>query len=207
MCDRSLATAVLFGLCPNSDTAASLDALANCPPTMGLSYPANAGWRYWALAEGGNTDVILKEFRNRWAAMDSVRLNNTVAEIWNAQPDSGDLWSHCAIVPLYVTFMSIAGIRPTAPGFAQCTITPQPADLERLALTARTVRGDIAFRSFGHKGERELQLRIPPDMKASLRLDKKETVALPPVPRGTDSRYATFAIPPGKDIVLRLKHT
>ncbi len=161
MCDRSLATALLFGFCPRNDTATIVRTLADCPPSMGLSYPANAGWRYWALAEGGRTDVILREFRERWAMMDSVLLNNTVAEIWNAHPDSGDLWSHCAIVPLYVTFMSIAGIRPTAPGFAQCTIRPQPADLRQLELTLRTVRGDIHFRSSGLRGDRELTLEVP----------------------------------------------
>jgi alpha-L-rhamnosidase len=207
MCDRSLATAVLFELCPNNDTAASLDALANCPPTMGLSYPANAGWRYWALAEGGNTDVILKEFRNQWALMDSVRLNNTIAEIWNAQPDSGDLWSHCAIVPLYVTFMSIAGIRPAAPGFARCTITPRPGDLEKLELTARTIRGDIAFRSLGPKGNRELRVRVPAGIEADLRLDRKENVALTSVPHAKDFGYSVFRLPAGKETVLQLKYT
>jgi alpha-L-rhamnosidase len=207
LCDRSLATAVLFGFCPNDDTTASLDALAGCPPTMGVSYPANAGWRYWALAEGGNTDVILKEFRNQWAAMDSVRMNNSVAEIWNAQPDSGDLWSHCAIVPLYVAFMSIAGIRPAAPGFARCTITPRPGDLEKLELTARTVRGDITFCSLGRKGDRELRLRVPDGITTELKLNSKEDVALRSIPGGNDPRVATFAVPPGKEFVLRLRHT
>jgi len=207
MCDRSLATAVLFGLCPDDDTAASLDALASCPPTMGLSYPANAGWRYWALAEGDLTDVILKDFRTRWAVMDSVVLNNTVAETWAAQPDSGDLWSHCAIVPLYVTFMSLAGIRPTAPGFAQCTITPRPGTLDTLELTAHTARGDIVFRSRGQKGDRELRLRVPNGMEAELKLDSRETVALTPMPGRKEARYSHFDLPAGRETVLGLKFT
>lgn len=207
MCDRSLATAVLFGLCPGADTDASLRTLAGRPPSMGISYPANAGWRYWALAEGGYSEVILKEFRTQWATMDSVWFNNTLSENWNARPDSGDLWSHCAIVPLYVTFMSIAGIKPAAPGFSRCTITPQPGDLEKLELTARTVRGDIGFRSLGRKGERELRLNIPPGMEATLRVDRKEHLPLSPVSGAADARYASFALPSGKDIVLQLKHT
>ncbi len=207
MCDRSLATAVLFGLCPDDDTAASLNVLANCPPAMGLSYPANAGWRYWALAEGDLTDVILQDFRTRWAGMDSVLLNNTVSENWTAQPDSGDLWSHCAIVPLYVAFMSLAGIKPTAPGFARCTITPRPGSLEKLELTAFTVRGDIVFRSRGRRGDRELRLRVPDGMEAELKLDTRERVTLTPVPGKKYPRYSHFLLPAGRETVLGLKFT
>jgi hypothetical protein len=33
-------------------TAASISSAGDCPPEMGFSYPANAGWRHQALAEG-----------------------------------------------------------------------------------------------------------------------------------------------------------
>jgi hypothetical protein len=56
---------------------------------MGFSYPANAGWRLWALAKGGRADVVLQDLRERWATMDSVKLNNTIQEDWLAKPDSG----------------------------------------------------------------------------------------------------------------------
>ena len=36
-----------------------------------------------------------------------------------------DEWSHCCVSPIYVLFSDIAGIRPTAPGFARCQIRPQ----------------------------------------------------------------------------------
>lgn len=49
LCDRSLATAVLFDECPGGRIEASVRALADCPPELGLSYPCNAGWRLWAL--------------------------------------------------------------------------------------------------------------------------------------------------------------
>ena len=93
-------------------------ALAECPPEMGFSYPANAGWRLWALGAGGRADVIVDDFRRRWATMDSVRLNNTLQEDWKAVPDSGQQWSHCAVAPLYVLYMSLLGLRPLEPGFA-----------------------------------------------------------------------------------------
>ena len=46
-----LATSILFDQCPNGHTAAALRALAETPPEMGLSYPCNAGWRYWCAGE------------------------------------------------------------------------------------------------------------------------------------------------------------
>jgi len=205
LCDRSLATAVLFGLSPRNDTAAMIGALADRPPSLGISYPANACWRYWALAEGGRADVIVRELREQWAAMPSVLLNNTLAEIWDARPDSGDLWSHCAIVPLYVTFMSLAGIRPTAPGFARCQIRPQTADLESLELTARTVRGDIHFSCHGKIGERVLELEVPPEMEATLLLDPRESPGLPPA--GDAGGYRAFRLPSGTAVRLPLKFT
>ena len=207
MCDRSLATAVLFGFCPDDRTEACIRALRECPPAMGLSYPANACWRYWALGEAGSTEVIVDEFRTRWAAMDSVRMNNTLAEIWHARPDSGDLWSHCAIVPLYVTYMSIAGIRPVAPGFAACTITPRPGPLEHLALTAHTVRGPITFRSLGRLGDRTLHLRLPAGVEATLRVDQRETVDLPSSTGDAGRHMASFRLPTENDIVVHLHYT
>src|SRR5258706_291065 len=49
LCARPLATAILFDQCPRGATAAALRALVERPPELGISYPANAVWRYWAL--------------------------------------------------------------------------------------------------------------------------------------------------------------
>ena len=138
-CDRSLATAILFDQCPGGNIKAALQILVECPPEMGFSYPCNAGWRYWALAKAGRADVIVKDFRERWATMASVRLNNTLQEDWVALPDSASQWSHCAVVPLYIAIHGLAGIRPLAPGFARAELRPQLADLPDLELTAHTV--------------------------------------------------------------------
>ena len=103
MCDRSLATAVLFDQCPQGRTDAVLRVLADCPPEMGFSYPANAGWRLWALGKGGRADVIVKEFRERWANMESVQLNNTLQEDWHAKPDSGSMSGAIAPSPRFTS--------------------------------------------------------------------------------------------------------
>jgi hypothetical protein len=100
--------------------------------------------------------------------MPSVLWNNTLQEDWLVQPDSGSQWSHCAVVPLYVRYMSVAGLTPLAPGFQRIEIRPQLGDLESLARTAHTVRGPIHFHSQGQRGSRELALELPPDCEGEL---------------------------------------
>jgi hypothetical protein len=161
LCDRSLATSILFDQCPEGAVASALKALAESPPEMGLSYPCNAGWRYWALAKLGRADVVLKDLRERWAVMPSVTLNKTLQEDWTVRTDSTSQWSHCALAPIFVLFMDLAGIRATAPGFARCQIRPQLGDLEQLSLTAHTVRGPIQFEARAARNGHEVRVSLP----------------------------------------------
>jgi hypothetical protein len=208
MCDRSLATSVLYDQCPQGRTDAVLRALAACPPEMGFSYPANAGWRLWALGKGGRTDVIVKDLRERWATLDSVKLNNTLQEDWHVKPDSNSEWSHCPVIPLYITTMSLAGINPLMPGFGRCEIRPQVADLDLLELTVNTVRGPIEFGSRGKLGSRDLILSLPSSCEGELVVDRRETLTLTPVARsGVPSDLARYHLPAGKATSIHLKFT
>lgn len=107
--DRSLSHTVLAGFNPAGD-AATLDRLGSMAAT-GLSYPANAVWRLAALWHGGRSDVVLRELRERWAVMPSVRGNLTLSEFWNPRPDTRDQWSHCAVGPLWALVFGAAGAR------------------------------------------------------------------------------------------------
>jgi hypothetical protein len=205
-CDRSLATAILFNQCPGGSTEEAFSVLATAPPGMGESYPCNACWRYWALARGGRVDVVLKILRERWATMPSVLLNNTLQEDWTVQPDSGSQWSHCAVVPLYFLFMSVAGLTPLAPGFKRVEIRPQPADLESVALAAHTVQGTIHFRSEGRFGSRRLTLQLPAECEGELVLPMGETVDLPVV-RGVEPGLPRYRLAAGSAVNLRLTKT
>jgi hypothetical protein len=207
LCDRSLATALLFDQCPGGKTEPAVRALADCPAEMGLSYPANAGWRLWALAKAGRADIIIQDLRERWAAMDSVMRNNTIQEDWQAKPDSAQQWSHCAVAPLYITYLGLAGIRPLEPGFKRVEIRPQPADLGQMELTAPTVRGPLTVRSLGNRGNRELAIELPKGCEGELVLDENETVALNLAARQTPSGPRRYLIPAGKGITLKLKLT
>ena len=155
------ATSILFDQCPGGAVQAAVKALAERPPEMGLSYPCNAGWRYWALSKAGRADVVIEDLRRRWAVMPSVVLNNTLQEDWTVRSDSSSQWSHCALAPLFVLFMDIAGIRPTAPGFSRCQIRPQLGDLGQLSLTAQTVRGPIQFDAQAERGGHQIRVSLP----------------------------------------------
>jgi alpha-L-rhamnosidase len=208
MCDRSLATAVLYDQCPQGRTDAALHALAECPPEMGFSYPANAGWRLWALGKGGRADVIVRDLRERWATLESVKLNNTLQEDWHVKPDSNSEWSHCPVIPLYITTMSLAGINPLVPGFKRCEIRPQVADLDLLELTVNTIRGPIEFISCGKLGNRDLTLSLPPGCEGELVVDRREMLTLTPLAGpGVPNGLARYHLPAVKATSVQLKFT
>jgi hypothetical protein len=206
LCDRSLATAILFDQCPNGQIEASLRALADCPPEMGFSYPANAIWRLWALGKAGRSEVIVKDLRERWATLDSVKLNNTLQEDWHVLPDSTSEWSHCPLAPINVAYMSFAGIRPLVPGFKRCEIRPQPADLELLELTAWTVQGPVTFGSRGKIGDRELRLSLPNGCDGVLVVRGEESINLPPATGSAPAGHKRYQLPSGAT-TLRLRFT
>jgi hypothetical protein len=178
LCDRSLATSILHDQCPGGAVQAALKALAECPPEMGLSYPCNAGWRYWALSKLGRADVVLKDLRERWAVMPSVILNNTLQEDWTVRSDSTSQWSHCPLAPLFEVFMDIAGIRPSAPGFSGCQIRPQLGDLDQLSLTAHTVRGPIQFDARAGRGGHEIHVSLPAGCSGEILVPQGSSVPL-----------------------------
>jgi alpha-L-rhamnosidase len=171
MDDRSIAAAILYDLLPAGDVTRAVETLAARPPTLGISYPTNAVWRYWALAKGRKIDVLLSEFRQQWYDMPSVRANNTMGEFFELTPDSNSQWSHASIAPMICLYTSIAGIRPLAPGFEQAEIDLQPGDLPTLKLNYQTPRGEIvvdlvrmAERWTGH-------VTVPASIRADVRLN------------------------------------
>jgi len=204
-CDRSLATAVLFDQCPGQKIQGAVRSLADCPSEMGFSYPANAGWRLWALGKAGRADVIVKDLRERWASMDSVRLNNTLQEDWKAAPDSGAQWSHCAVVPLYIAYHSLLGLKPLAPGFQRYELRPQLADLANFDLTAFTVQGPLNLRARGPRGNREVTLRLPPGGRGELVLPREEEVDLPAAAGAAPAGHRRFKLAQDSTVTLRLK--
>ncbi len=204
LCDRSLATAVLFDQCPEGRNGPSVRVLAECPPEMGFSYPANAGWRLWALGKAGRADVIVDDFRRRWATMDSVRLNNTLQEDWRAIPDSGQQWSHCAVAPIYVLYMSLLGLRPLEPGYVRYELRPQLADLGPLDVLAQTAKGPLSFKAEIVAGRREITIETPREGRGEIVLPRGERVRLDPLPAAAPEGWVRYRLPAGKTVRLSL---
>ena len=182
--DRALATSILFDQCPGGDVDTAVRTLADTPPTMGLSYPCNAGWRYWALARAGRADIVLKDFRERWATMSSVIENNTLQEPWNVRPDSLSQWSHCPLAPVFVLYQDIVGLRPLAPGFAKLQLRPQLGDLPDLETVAHTPRGPVVFRSKRVGAAHEVEVKLPAGCEAELVLPEAVTTEYPLIGSG-----------------------
>lgn len=205
-CDRSLATALLYDLCPGNDNLGSLDVLVHCPAEMGVSYPCNAVWRMWALVKYHRMDVVLDDMRNKWGRMSSVWENNTLQEFWTARPDEGSQWSHCAVSPLIALHQGIAGIYPLKPGSDLVKICPQPSTLSYAEFDVQTVKGAIRFLSKGKKGNRRLQLTLPQGVDGELWLDSKELIRLPFI-REEAGGMRVYRVAGGKSYELRLKYT
>jgi hypothetical protein len=159
--DRTLATALLHGLNPLGQDAASVRLLVERPENLGLSYPANSGWRMWALAKANRIDVVLKEWRERWATMRSVKENNTLSEFWDPKPGTTNEWSHCPVAPLYVLFQEVVGLRATAPGFAKALLKPQLGDLASLDVTAHLPQGPLTFAASRTADGHDVKLTVP----------------------------------------------
>jgi len=204
-CDRSLATAILFDQCPENQTDAAVRELAECPPEMGFSYPANAGWRLWALAKGGRADIIVSDLRRRWATLASVKENNTLQEDWQAPADSGSQWSHCPVVPVYITFHGLLGLRPLEPGFKTYELRPQFGDLVDLEATAHTAAGPIAVQMHGAAGAREVMLKLSDAGQGELLLPEGEQVKLQPLSGSAPASHRRYRLPQGQEVRLELK--
>jgi hypothetical protein len=196
--DRSLSTALLFDLCPGGRTAESVAALAAPPSTMGLSYPANSHWRMQALARHGRIDAVLRELRQRWAVMPSVVYNNTTSEDWAVRPDSADQWSHCAVGPLFVLYMEIAGIKPALPGFEKVEVRPQLGDLASLELTAHTPRGPIVLRAEAQEEGHHAWVTLPADCPGELVLPVTEGKGVAVTDADRALGLERFALPAGQ---------
>ncbi len=199
--DRSLATSLLFDQCPGGRVRETVALLASAPESLGLSYPANSHWRMHALARHGRVDAVLRELRMRWAGLASVLQNNTTPEDWSVRPDSSDQWSHCAVGPLFVLFMDVAGIRPLAPGFEKVAVRPQLADLAGLELTCHTARGPIGFAGRKQAGGHRVWLTIPTGCTAELLLPTPDLTGLELLGSDLKLGLARYALPTGETVV------
>ena len=169
LCDLSLAFALLYGQCPGGQTRAALQTLVKPPVELGRSYLANSNWRLWALGAHGRMDVVLRELRRTWAAMDCVRLNNSIGELFKLRPDCVEQWGHDGVVPLFSLLWDMAGLRPLEPGYKRILVNPQLGGLKELELTVHTPHGPLLFAAEPTRGGHRVRLELPADCAGELR--------------------------------------
>jgi hypothetical protein len=204
--DRTLSNALIFHQCPGNLEKMSLEILKNQPPEMGRSYPCNAVWRFWALAENGEAETLISDLRNIWGKMPSVWENNTLQEDWGVFHDSGGQWSHCAAAPIVFLYQGLAGARPLSPGGKKYRIRPQPGDLTSVEIDIQTLDGAIGFKTSGPKGKRTFSLTVPLENEVELWLDSREKVSLPAIEK-TANGFMKYKVIGGSEIKLKLKFT
>ena len=135
--------------------------------------------------------------------MGSVLLNNTLQENWTARPDSTAEWSHCPVCPLYILYMDILGIRPTAPGFTACDVRPQLGDIGDLEVTARTVKGPFVFKAIRHGEDYAVTLTVPEGCQATLVLPEEVVCDLPAAEASTMKGLKRYVLGSGVENKFR----
>jgi alpha-L-rhamnosidase len=205
--DRTLSMAVIYNLCPRNNNSASIKALESPPENMGLSFPANAIWRLWALGKAGKAEAVIDEIKNRWYNMASVQLNNTLQEHWQVSPDTRGQWSHCAVGPLFAIYSGLAGITPMEPGSVKLKIKPNPGKLESLTLNYHTPAGIVKFSAQGAAGNRHLEIQLPDGIEAVLVIDERENVLPDPAGDYDEAGFSGYILKPGEQYILKLQFT
>jgi hypothetical protein len=197
--------ALLFGATPQgrempsvellelpADSNASVHEKEGGKLKIGANYPLNDIWRLWALGRFGRGGLVVKDLRERWAKLVSVRENGTYAEMWNPRPSSsGDVWCQSNPVPLIAAYQEVLGVRPTAPGFAEYEVRPQPGGLASIEATVATVRGELKLKLDGSARGFRLQWRAPAGAEGRLVVAETARVrGLPPGVRFEPGNYA-----------------
>ena len=200
----TLGLSVEYDQCPGGAIESSVELLATKPKNVGIDNTTEpVAWGWWALAKGGRPDVVVKELREVFGAMNSVLLNNTIEEGYGGSkyPDKGSNWSDSCCAPIYVAAMSLAGIRPLEVAWKCYEIRPQLADLPDLAMTVHTPHGPIGFSGKGPLGARTLTLTLPPNAAGELVVHPNEKLDLKSLGKGR------FRLPAGQTVNIELKYT
>jgi hypothetical protein len=206
-CERSIAQYLLSGFAAGSEKPNLVRELVQMPARFGVCYPANAHWRYWALAACGQIQPVLDEFRSKWITLAAVQQNNAMPESWNSVPDEHAQYSHASIAPLYVAYMSIAGVSVLEPGGRKISIRPQPGDLEEFAIVNHTAQGPVHVSWSGKKGKRTIRIRVPVGVTAQLWVDEREKVKLALIPTGGQQGCQGYLLEGGKVWTETLRFT
>lgn len=206
-CERSISHYILSGFAEEADLPSLGKELSDRPERHGRSYPANAQWGYWALAACGRIQAVLDDFRKLWYPMPSVQYNNAMQENWIATPDRTSQYSHVSVSPIYIAYMSIAGIKVMEPGAGKVQIRPQAGDLEDFSIRNYTAKGAIGLSFSGKPGRRTWEIQVPDGVEADLILDEREKPNLPTSDVKAPAGMKAWKLQAGKTWKQRLRYS
>jgi alpha-L-rhamnosidase len=185
--DRTLSMALLYGIVPPGEESEALRILASLPTaespesfplpgggSVGMSFTANACWRYWALCRFGQGAAVIRDLIERWGGMISLRQNQTFSEWWHPKPSSsGQVWAQNTQVPIFVLYGQILGVMPTAPAFRSFDVRPQLGPLGFVEATVFAPSGGIHLRCERRADGVGIDLLVPASLRPALVLPRE----------------------------------
>jgi alpha-L-rhamnosidase len=147
------------------DLTATLRIIQSTTKSLGIGYPVNSCWRHWAWTRLGRVDLVLKELREVWANLYSVKNNLTIQEMWDIRPGTTSMMSHCGVIPTLSMLTCILGLGHGTD--REAFIRPQLGNLQRFEIEFM-IQGQLArFIAEKEEGYHRCEL------------DLKHTVAVP----------------------------
>ena len=158
----------------------SLQALADVPPNMGLSYPVQRRLAVLGASQTRTRRCDSPRFPHA-LGHDAIRIeNNTLQEMWQVQTDSGSQWSHCPLSPIFVSAKtsSVSVRSPPASPTRNC-VRNLPACL--IWQSSATPRGPVELKSHLDGNTHRIIIKLPPNCEAELVLPSRNAVPFEPL--------------------------
>jgi hypothetical protein len=137
------------------DVAKWTDAAANglAPATIYFQH-----YLFEALGRAGRGDLVLEKL-GMWRGLVTQGFKTPVESPEPARSDCHAWGAH----PVFHLHATVAGIRPTAPGFKQVRIAPQPGKLTEISSDLPHPRGTLRLRAKFRGGKVEATVDLPPE--------------------------------------------
>lgn len=164
------ALAVLGGL-RAPDPARWADAAANGLAAATIYFQH---YVFEALGQLGRADLVLARL-DLWRGLVQQGFKTPVESPEPARSDCHAWGAH----PVFHLHATVAGIRPSAPGFRQVRIAPQPGPLKKIASELPHPRGTIRLRAAFAAGRVEAVVELPPETTGVFVWAGRETALRP----------------------------
>jgi glycogen debranching enzyme len=171
--DRGHGLAVLYGLAQPDQWPAIKRVFTNSFEAS----PYLEKYLLESLLVMGDTDAALVRMKARYRPMVESPLT-TLWEGWGDNPSGGSYNHGWSGGPLTLLMQYVAGIAPTAPGFATYQVKPQLGSLRQVKVIVPTVKGDIQANIRRQDARFTLNLNSPPGAKATVWLPTGDVVKI-----------------------------